>query len=76
MVIEESNEGEKNKPPGMLLSPKRLITESYWVYGYYNVIVPSKVPILSYLLHCKQRDIDITYCFFSGFAKKGSHPRI
>jgi hypothetical protein len=29
VVIEESNEGEKNKPPGMLLSPKRLITYVY-----------------------------------------------
>ena len=59
---------------GTLLS--LTLREPYRVYGYFNAIVPSQAPILSSLLHYKQRDIDITYCFFSGFAKKGSHPRI
>jgi hypothetical protein len=34
----------------------------------YKVIISFKVPILSSLLHYKQREIDITYCL-SGFAK-------
>jgi hypothetical protein len=53
---------------GTLLS--LTLRKSYRVYGFYNAIVPSKVPILSSLLHYKHRGIDITYCFFlSGFAK-------